>query len=44
MQLSGSPREIPVLYPSMLTLVKATMNSEMTRFLRTMRRSDTYAI
>lgn len=40
MQFSGSPTEIPILYPSMLEIVNATMNSEMSTFLRTMRRAD----
>lgn len=40
MQFSGSPSEIPILYPSMLEVVNATMNSEISTFLRTMRRAD----
>ncbi len=40
MQFSGSPNEIPILYPSMLEIVNATMNSEITTFLKTMRRAD----
>jgi len=40
MQFSGSPHEIPVLYPSVLEIVKAVMNSEMVAFLKTMRRMD----
>ena len=40
MQFSGSPHEIPILYPSVVEIVKATMNSEMVGFLKTMRRMD----
>lgn len=44
MQFSGSPDEIPILYPSVLEIVKAVMSSEMIAFLKTMRRVDSYAI
>jgi len=40
MQFTGAPAEIPVLYPSLIELVKMTMNSEMVSFLSTMRRAD----
>ena len=40
MQFSGSPTEIPVLYPSVIELVRTTINSEMSAFLKTMRRAD----
>lgn len=41
MQFTGSPIEIPILYPSMIELVKTAMESEMVTFLSTMRRADT---
>lgn len=44
MQFAGSPIEIPVLYPSLLELVRAVMDSEMVEFLKTMRRADTKSI
>ncbi|KAI6986060.1 hypothetical protein KC359_g8915 [Hortaea werneckii] len=40
MQFAGSPIEIPVLYPSLLELVKVAMDKEMSSFLKTMRRAD----
>jgi len=41
MQLSGSPHEIPVLYPAMFRFVKHAMSSNSFEFLKTLRRCDT---
>ena len=40
MQMSGSPQEIPTLYPAMIEIIKTAMNTEMIPFLSTMRRAD----
>lgn len=41
MQLSGSPQEVPVLYPAMFKFVECAMSSNMVEFLKTLRRCDT---